>query len=158
MQLTLSPWNMLLLSIPCLAYRLILYLGIGLDNSTRFAQEAVSLVIEVIPGVWTCRHLQTALTPAESVNHSCGERCWHTSGRKHGWEASLPGAFPPPHPALCCAWLQQQCYQKSGAVLHPVGSSDRVLLRVPSPGLMKWMDSSSQNHAYKLLSISEVWK
>lgn len=39
---------MLLLSILCLAYRLILYLRIGLDNSTPFAQKTVSFTIEIL--------------------------------------------------------------------------------------------------------------
>lgn len=148
---------MLLLSIPCLAYRLILYLGIGLDNSTRFAQKTVSLVIEVVSGVWPCRHLQTALTPAESVNHSSGEHCWHTSGRKHWWEASAWSCSTTPSCSLLCL-APAAVVPNERSSSPPCGISDRVLLRVPSPGLMKWMDSSSQNHAYKLLSISEVRK
>lgn len=64
--------SMLLLSILCLAYRLILYLRIGLDNSTPFAQKTVSFIIEIISGVLTFRHLLTILNPLESESQfSC---------------------------------------------------------------------------------------
>lgn len=44
----------------------------------------------------------------------------------HEWEEALLGSLSawsrsPPHPALRCAWPQQQWYETRGAVLHPVG-------------------------------------
>ncbi|RMC05926.1 hypothetical protein DUI87_17471 [Hirundo rustica rustica] len=63
---------------------LILYLGIGLDNSTRFARKAVSLVIGVVSGVSTCRHF------ADSPD-SIGERASQFWGAllAHEWEKPL---------------------------------------------------------------------
>lgn len=109
--------------------------------------------------VW-CLDMQTLAQSPDSI----GERESQFWGAllAHGWEAAVVGSLSwscstaPSCSLLCLAPAAPVRNERSSS--PPCGVSDRVPLRVPSPGLMKWMDSSSQNHAYKWLSISEVWK
>lgn len=157
MQLTLSPLNMLLLSILCLAYRLIRYLGIGLANSTPFAQKTE---FRYWDHIW-CLDIQTLANNLEST----GERESQFWGAllAHEWEEALLGSLS----AWSCTAARVLLSGLTGSNSSGTKREEQFstlwdLLPSPplssSPGLMKWMDSSSQNHAYKLLSISEVWK
>lgn len=81
-------------------------------------------------GYWGCIWCLDVQTLADSPD-SIGERESQFWGAllAHEWEEALVGGkplhlelFPPPHPALCPAWLQQQWYETRGVVLHPVRS------------------------------------
>lgn len=77
------------------------------------------------------------------------------------WEEALLGSLStcsrPTTRVLLWGWAG---FNSSGTKGEEQSSPWRDLLPSPplssSPGLMKWMDSSSQNRAYKLFSISEV--
>lgn len=153
MQLTLSPLKMLLLSILCLAYRLILYVGIGLDNSTPFVQKTEFRYWDPI---W-CFDIQILANNLESIGE-CESRFW-AALLAHEWEELLLGSLS--------AWSRTaaaSCSRsgRSGTGTEEPFSTPQELPPAPpassSPGLVKWMDSSSQNHTYKRLSVSEVWK
>lgn len=78
---------MLLLSILCLAYRLILYVGIGLDNSTPFVQKTEFRYWDPI---W-CFDIQILANNLESIGE-CESRFW-AALLAHEWEELLLGSL-----------------------------------------------------------------
>lgn len=135
-QLTPSPVNVLLLSVLCLAYGLILYLGIGLGNSTPFARKTVSFVVEIISGVLAFRHLVTIVNPPERVNLTWGALL------AHEWEEVPLGSLSAWNRATARILLSGSTgSHSSGTEREEQFSTLRDLLPPPppssSPGLMK---------------------